>query len=735
MRVPRKSALLNDALDALDQRLHEAKQQLPKGTMEDQIARAWQLLSPVELQFIAEEIDSCVNSRVYYLENYHIIQPESGHLTCFKDLFDHQWMVEEAIAKERAATGQSKIIVDKPRQAGVTEYGGGVMCHSTFFTPNAYTAAVAQAPDVASHMQRKVTIALNGLPWWMRPETQYFNKGEYIEFNRKDLSERFTNPGLGSVYVTTHAQRGTGIAIGRTVRNLHMSETSRWASTEVYTGDLEPSMNAVDTMAICESTGLGAEGLFYNMWIEAVEGDSDWIPVFLPAYRAKKFSLPLKPSQKPFLLTAQEEAVRERVLEEEAFKVTDEFFNWRRRRIRSAIKRTGYPYAHYESYPVTWQESFQTSGLCAFPRHKLDEQGEANIRNPRWIGEIMFMGMHAAPKLTLTEVTRETTLEKRESWNRLYVWEQPAANASYYVAADTGAGILGGDPLAIQVFRAGSVANPDVQVAEWIGFAPPTEYAKILYALGSFYNKCEIAVEYAKEGMITANFLANDLEYPSLYRPRSEDRIGKQLANYLHWQTTSKTKPLIVGRMQEILLEDGVVLRSRYLLAEMYKYAKDGNTYNGLGSHDDSIIAAMIAMFCLRQTMPELRSPAQQDDAGRQTPGRGARPSGGGIVYGLYDQFMRLRGQTMDMAKALAFINANPGFQMKPIVVTKANTAYSIIHHGSGSEADLYRREGMDSWDILPGVVQAWRGAKSPDQGRESQEYEALLSGESWGSE
>jgi len=733
MYVNRKSKLLNEALEALDQKYFEAKRQLPKGGIEDHTALAWTLLTPLELQFAIEEIDNCIKDRTYYLQNFHTIVTEQGLATCLYPMFDLQWIVENAIAKEREETGQSKVIVLKPRQAGITEYATGTMCWCSFFAPNAYTVSVAQAPDVSAHVQRKVNIAYNGLPWFMRPERQYHSKGEYIEFNRKDLSERVTNPGLGSVFITTHAQRGSGIAIGRTVRNLHMTEVSRWASTEVYTADLEPSMNASDTMGISESTALGSDGLFYNMWQEAEEGDSDWVPVFLPVYKAKKFSLPLKPSQVPFLLTPLEAAARERVMAEEAgFKITDEFFNWRRRRLKSAIKRTGYPYAHYESYPMTPQEAFQSSGLCAFPRHKLDEQSQSHMRRPVKIGEMMFGGLHAVPKPLMTVVKPGQALEKRETENRFYMWEDPSPMASYYLSADTGAGLVGGDPLVAVVWRAGVGANPDVQVADWVGFAPPTEYAKILYAIGMYYNKCEVAVEYAKEGMITAVYLQNQLEYPNLYRPRAEDRVGKQMANYLHWQTTSKTKALMVGRMGEALLEDSVVIRSEYILKEMYKFSKDGAGYSGLGSHDDGVIAIMIGLYALRQTMPELRSPAAKEDAGRQTPSRGARPSGGAVLYGLYDELCRMRGQTPVLAKAEEYVAARPGWMVKPIMVSKANTAYSVIHHGGGIENELLRREGMDQWDITPGVVAAWRGAKSNDQGQEAEEFASLLAGESW---
>lgn len=710
VRLNRADPYLNDAIAALDTRLAEAKRQIPKATSDDQRALAWTLFKPEELEFIKEEIGRCVEDRVYYLQNYHVIQPEQGVLTCLNPLYDHQWIVESELRRLIQEDGQAKIIVLKPRQSGLTEYCTGVMCWRTFFLPHAYTISVAQAPDVAAHIQRKVTLSYTSLPWWMAAERLYHSRGEFMEFGRKDLSSRSTDPGLGSVFITTHSQRTTGVAIGRTVRSAHFSEVSRWSSGEVYTGDIEPSMNAPDSLAFAESTAFGNEGFYYNLWEEAMSGDSDWTPVFLAAYRAKKYSLPIKPSQRPFTLTAIEQAFTEKVKKEEAFDIPEEFWNWRRKRIKASISRTGFPYAHYESYPITPQEAFQSSGQGAFPRHKLDEQQQKNVRKPEYVGEIAFQGLNAAPKLLLNKMTDDqgnyldVALEKRELANRLYLWELPDPRESYYVGVDVGDGISGGDLSVAEIFKAGYGNMPDVQVGEWVGYEPPLAFAKIVYALGFYYNKCEIAVEYAREGMTTANSLMNDLEYPNLYRPRHQDRIAGQYARYLHWQTTSKTKPGLLVRMNETLLEDQIIIRSQYLLDELRRCVKDGPTFSGLGGHDDAAVAGTIALFCLRETMPELRQRPGDGDAQNTAPTRSARGSGGAVIYGVYDPFFRLRTQTRDLAKAQEFVAKNPGWGLKPIIVSKANTAYSIIHQGTGLEHELYV-QGVKDWDITPTVV------------------------------
>lgn len=730
MRFRRSNKLLNEAIEALDLRLEQAK-----GNKEV----AWNLLTKEELDFVVGELAHCVQSRTYYLTSYHIIATERGEVTSMCPLLDLQWVMEEAIEKERREKGWSKNIVLKGRQTGGTEYANGVMCWCTFFTPYAYTMTVAQAPDTVSHVQRKVDIAWKNLPWWMRPEKKYNTKGEYLEFGRKDQLTS-DDAGLESVFVTTHAQRASGVAIGRSVRFLHMSELSRWGSGDIYTGDIRPSMNAPDTLAIAESTALGDGGFFYNLWNQANSGKSEWTPVFLPTYRARKYSLPIQKKDLPFQPTEIELAIRKRVIAEENFRISDEFFNWRRVGIAESIELTGHPYSHLESFPISAREAFQSSGHGAFPRHKLDEQADLNVCRPRWAGEISFQGMHSHPKLLLNDLMDRTgenylpgiTLEKRENYNRFHVWEKQAAHFSYYVGCDVGGSNTGSDFNVIQVFRAGSATTPDVQVAEWVGWDVPTEIAKVCYAIGRYYNQAEIAVEYAKEGLLVANYLMNDLEYPNLYRPRALDRVGKQLANYMHWQTTNKSKTYIVTTMNESLIEDSVKIRSEYLLNEMYKFSRDGQGYSGLGSHDDAVMSSCITLYCLRQTMPELRSPSARADAGSQSPTNSARGSAGAIVYGIYDQWFRLRQQTRDLSHAMEIIGANKGWQIKNILVTKANTAYSIIHHETGPANDLYR-SGVDSRDITPAMTHLLKGARAGNSSDADALNELMNSGEMGG--
>ena len=94
-----------------------------------------------------------------------------------------------------------------------------------------------------------------------------------------------------------------------------------------------------------------------------------------------------------------------------------------------------------------------------------------------------------------------------------------------------------------------------------------------------------------------------------------------------------------------------------------------------------------------------------------------ARPESGNStdinVYGVFDNLSRQLGQYQDKGLAEAMIVGKKGWSVRPILICQANTAYSIIHHGSGAERELHDRYGLRSDQILPDVVAAFRNSAS----------------------
>lgn len=695
MAVLRKNKELNDAIEVLDEAFIRAQNDV-------ELAMAY--LTPDEMDFVNAETMACLDQR-YYLENYHCIRDEQGNWKALYPWWDHQEIVYEAVTEEFNENGYCKLIVLKPRQTGLTTWTAASMFHRTIFNAHNYTMLVAQDPERSANMYTMCINAYQALPWWLRPESQYQTKGDAILFQRKDEMERLVNPGLGSTIQCSHAQKTAGVAIGRTIRNLHASEASRWPSSDVFHADILPSMNARDTYAVMESTGYGRNGLMYDWWETTVEGDNDWRALFIPVYKVKKYYLPIK---KALTLTEEEAKFTARVEREEQFTIPNEFWNFRRLGIRAATRGKGKS-GFLESYPITPQEAFQASGLCAFDRDKLEEQQMRNTCRPIYAGDIFLADDNCTPTPVYREVGDDEVLPKRKgshATDRLWIWLPPDRGQVYYVSADASLGVKGGDYSCCQVIRVGTATERDEQVAEFIGHIPPQQFARLVAALGYWYNGAEIAVEYQAQGISVGDKL-KDLDYPALYRVQHKDRIGNTMGVHLHWLTTIKTRDGIIGNLNEALIEDSVIIRSEDLIEECIDFSSlnGGTRFEGVDNHDDAVLSFMIGLYCARETQQHLKaSPSTQH----------VRETGDLNVYGVYDNLMRQRGQYQvkaDAEKQLVDQNGaiRTGWKVQPILICKANTIYSPIFDGTGAENDLRFRHGMRSNEIVPEVVHAYR--------------------------
>jgi hypothetical protein len=334
------------------------------------------------------------------------------------------------------------------------------------------------------------------------------------------------------------------------------------------------------------------------------------------------------------------------------------------------------------------------------------------ICKPLYAGEISLISVEGSRYDTsdIRAVGDDEILPRRKSGRggmRMHIWEMPEKKGSYYVSADTSLG-NGGDYTSITVYRAGEGMEPDSEVASWLGWIPPKRAAHVIAAIGLFYNSCEVAVEYMKDGITTGNEL-RDIDYPNLYRPQFKDRLTHQASNYLHWITNSKTRDEIIGCMNEALLDHTVVIRDEDALDEMIDFAAvEGSRIEGQGNNDDQVFSKMIGLYCLRETTKHLKTAAVAEEK---------REAGESFIYGLYDNYMRQRGQYNTQAEADRAKGDRAGWSVRPIVVGNWNTVYSPIFDAMGAEHELHKRFGLHSTEITPDVVWGYKSAMQSFKG------------------
>lgn len=610
--IPRRDKLVDEAIDILDQHFRRSK---------FDYAVAFNTLGHVEDQFITNEIRKCMLDPRYYLENYHTIQTEDEGFRTLYPFWDSQEIFYNEIMEMVKAGKPVKAVVLKARQLGLSTISEGLIFHRTIFKRAVNSLIVAQDPGQSAYLFDMFLRAYDNLPWWMRPEKIFRSKGKYMIFGSTDPAR----DGLNSQIMVEAANKMTGVSVGKTIRACHMSELSAWDAPEILTEQLWPTMNAKDELAIMESTARGRSGtgkFWYDFWNQCVkkwgDGQWEWKPIFIEWFRcsvstidktsAGKYSRTL--DGQTFEPTPEETAFRQKVQRETSdhFYISDEMLKWRRYKIQETVAATGDSYGFQQEYASNPIEAFISSGTCAFPREMLHKMLNGMCRQPRWVGEISYRH-NEAQRYHVSLIDQEEERAKDPSYEtpstdypgaRLRVWERPEPGESYYIGADVAQGIEGRDYSCAQVIKIGHGGAPDEQVAEWHGWINPTPYAHVLAALGYWYNTCEISSEINDCGQKTYMELYRILEYPQLFRWKHYDRVKNFYSDLMAWQTTNKTRPLLITKLRELLLERGVIIYSYELLDEMITFASedDGGRFEGVDNNDDMVFAMMIAVWC-----------------------------------------------------------------------------------------------------------------------------------------
>ena len=144
------------------------------------------------------------------------------------------------------------------------------------------------------------------------------------------------------------------------------------------------------------------------------------------------------------------------------------------------------------------------------------------------------------------------------------------------------------------------------------------EYAEQLYCLGIYYNTALIGVEtnYSRYPM---RVLHNKYRYPRLYFRERIDGLTDKREQTVGFETTAKTRPIIISRLVEIMRDSPFLESDMQTLKEMSVFVKKSNGRQEAesGEHDDLVMALAIAHFiCAQQTSSWIPEPYEEADIG-----------------------------------------------------------------------------------------------------------------------
>jgi hypothetical protein len=179
---------------------------------------------------------------------------------------------------------------------------------------------------------------------------------------------------------------------------------------------------------------------------------------------------------------------------------------------------------------------------------------------------------------------------------KVWVWDDPVPDVKYLIGAD----VARGDGQDYSAFHVINTSDCSV-VAEYKDKIPPDKFAELLAMVGRKYNNALLCVENNTFGFATVTKL-RDSGYPRLYydtarrdvydyKPLNNDEVPG-------FSTQAKTRIQILTKLEELIRNRSLKLRSKRLYAEMQGFEWQGlKAQARKDSNDDLVMSLAIAAW------------------------------------------------------------------------------------------------------------------------------------------
>ena len=504
---------------------------------------------------------------------FHIVDKERDTVPFFFNEVQRDFIEQY----EKLGTAKPYFIL-KGRQQGFTSLITAMQLAFAITSPNFAGMTLAdKADNTAAIFNDKARMVYERLPDKLKPSERFSNKKELF-FDKLNSSWR----------VSTATEQ---VGRSRTLIFVHFSEVAFYqcslASLQKGIGEAITK----DAFLVYETTANGFNeakdlwdsgscfNLFYEWWRTA-------------EYRSNDFSY-IENASDPWLLA------RIKTLEEKG--LDREQIAWYCRKYDGYLDKDTIK----QEYPCTPQEAFVSSGNCVFDKEGLQDrllslptsQGRRGFFEYKKTG-IPVLGENGETLDMQWEITDISFVEDRAGYILLH--EEPrvkkdnreriVGRCPYVLGADTAA--LGEDWFAAKVvdnLTGNTVATLHKQRMD------EDLFAEQLYCLGRRYHDATIGVEtnYSRVPMNTLDKLG----YPNLYLRERYDTVNKEVEQVLGFETTSKTRPIIIGELVRLMREDPRREVHAETIKEMLAFVKkeNGRQEAQSGAHDDLVLALAIA--------------------------------------------------------------------------------------------------------------------------------------------
>ncbi len=197
--------------------------------------------------------------------------------------------------------------------------------------------------------------------------------------------------------------------------------------------------------------------------------------------------------------------------------------------------------------------------------------------------------------------------EYRTGFDRnFWIWEKYKEGLPYLLVAD----VARGDGADSSVFHIVRTDTMEI-VAEYQGKPTLDHYANILNDAGREYGNCLLVVENVGIGISVCEKL-KDLEYPNLYYSikGTHEYVDAVTGEYnnnavIGFTTSSKTRPLIVAKLEEYVRNKLIKPRSQRLFSEVKTFIWNNGKPQAMRSYHDDLIMSLAIACWVRDTALE----------------------------------------------------------------------------------------------------------------------------------
>lgn len=489
--------------------------------------------------------------------------------------------VQEDFINKLETLGTNKpFFILKGRQQGFTSVITAIQLSFAIVRKNFSGFTMADRTDnTMAIFNDKARVVYDRLPEELKPSEKFNSRNEMF-FDKLNSSWRIA---------TATDQVGRS----RTLNFVHFSEVAFY---ECNLSDLQAGIGEAITagaIQVYETTANGfnqakdlwdsesCHNLFYEWWRS-------------PEYRSTEYEY--LETQDPWLIE------RKKVLEAKG--CDKEQITWYCKKYDSYLDKNTIK----QEYPITPTEAFVSSGDCVFDKEAINNQIARclSLQAPR-------RGYFTYKKEAIPIPNSEGVMvdvewkikdiefvESRDGY--IFLHEEPRVKVKDGEITHKAPYSLGGDTAGTgkDYFTGKVICNLDDKTVATLHkqYIDEDLYAEQMYCLGKYYHDALIGIEinYSRQ---PTRILQKKYNYPNLYmRERLDGASDRSVMDY-GFETTSRTKPIIIGELVELMRNNPYIEEDIPTLKEMTTFVKkeNGKLEAIDGCHDDLVMAKAIAHF------------------------------------------------------------------------------------------------------------------------------------------